>query len=114
MAASGRSKFRFKNKLVSLDSSVIDLCLKMYDWAKFRTTKGAIKLHLLLDHDGYLPGFCVVTTGKVADVTVAQRLKLQRGMIVVDDRGYNDYELFGRWTDEGAYFVTRLTQQSRI
>lgn len=103
-----KKKFRFKNKLVSLDSSVIDLCLKMYDWAKFRTTKGAIKLHLLLDHDGYLPSFCVVTTGKVADVTVAQRLKLQPGTIVVDDRGYNDYELFGRWTEEGVYFVTRL------
>jgi hypothetical protein len=103
-----KRKLRFKNKLVSLDSSVIDLCLKMYDWAKFRTTKGAIKLHLLLDHDGYLPSFCVVTTGKVADVTVAQRLKLQPGTIVVDDRGYNDYELFGRWTEEGVYFVTRL------
>ena len=103
-----KKKFRFKNKLVSLDSSVIDLCLKMYDWAKFRTTKGAIKLHLLLDHDGYLPSFCVITTGKVGDVTVAQRLKFQPETIVVDDRGYNDYELFGRWTDEGVYFVTRL------
>jgi hypothetical protein len=101
-------KFRFKNKLVSLDSSVIDLCLKMYDWAKFRTTKGAIKLHLLLDHDGYLPSFCVITTGKVHDVTVARTLKLQPGTIIVDDRGYNDYELFGSWTDEGVYFVTRL------
>ena len=101
-------KFRFKNKLVSLDSSVIDLCLSMYDWAKFRTTKGAIKLHLLLDHDGYLPGFCVITTGKVHDVTVARTLKLQPGTIIVDDRGYNDYELFGNWTDEGVYFVTRL------
>lgn len=103
-----KGKFRFKNKLVSLDSSVIDLCLKMYDWAKFRTTKGAIKLHLLLDHDGYLPCFCVITTGKVADVTVAQGLKLQPGTIVVDDRGYNDYELFGSWTDGGVYFVTRM------
>lgn len=101
-------KFRFKNKLVSLDSSVIDLCLKMYDWAKFRTTKGAIKLHLLLDHDGYLPCFAVITTGKVHDVTVARTLKLQPGTILVDDRGYNDYELFGRWTDQGVYFVTRL------
>lgn len=101
-------KFRFKNKLVSVDSSVIDLCLKMYDWAKFRTTKGAIKLHLLLDHDGYLPSFAVITTGKVHDVTVARTLKLQPGTIIVDDRGYNDYELFGRWTLEGVYFVTRL------
>ena len=103
-----KGKFKFKNKLVSLDSSVIDLCLKMYDWAKFRTTKGAIKLHLLLDHDGYLPCFCVITTGKVADVTVAQGLKLQPGTIVVDDRGYNDYGLFGSWTDGGVYFVTRM------
>jgi hypothetical protein len=103
-----KKKFRFKNKLVSLDSSVIDLCLKMYDWAKFRTTKGAIKLHLLLDHDGYLPSFCVITTGKVGDVTVAQKLKFEPETIVVDDRGYNDYELFGRWTATGVYFVTRL------
>jgi Domain of unknown function (DUF4372)/Transposase DDE domain len=103
-----KKKFRFKNKLVSLDSSVIDLCLKMYDWAKFRSTKGAIKLHLLLDHDGYLPSFCVISTGKVHDVTVARTLKFQPATIVVDDRGYNDYELFGRWTDEGVYFVTRL------
>jgi hypothetical protein len=88
-------KFRFKNKLVSLDSTIIDLCLSMYDWAKFRTTKGAVKLHLLLDHDGYLPCFAVVTTGKVHDVTVARTLKLQPGTIVVDDRGYTDYGLFG-------------------
>jgi hypothetical protein len=51
----GKKKFRFKNKLMSLDSSTIDLCLAMYDWANFRRTKGAVKLHLLLDHDGYLP-----------------------------------------------------------
>ena len=104
----GRKKFRFKNKLVSLDSSVIDLCLWMYDWAQFRTTKGAIKLHLLLDHDGYLPCFAVITTGNVHDVTVARTLKLQPGTIIVDDRGYNDYELFGSWTDQGVFFVTRL------
>src|SRR5436190_9218007 len=60
----GKKKFRFKNKLVSLDSSVIDLCLSLYDWAKFRRTKGAVKLHLLLDHDGYLPSFAVITDGK--------------------------------------------------
>lgn len=110
LAASGsrKKRFRFKNKLVSLDSSVIDLCLSLYDWAKFRTTKGAIKLHLLLDHDGYLPSFCVISTGKVHDVTVARTLKFQPGTILVDDRGYNDYQLFGTWTDQGVYFVTRL------
>lgn len=101
-------KFRFKNKLVSLDSTTIDLCLNMYDWAKFRKTKGAVKLHMVLDHDGFLPSYCVITDGKVGDVTVAKRLKFEPETIVVDDRGYNDYELFGRWTDQRVYFVTRL------
>jgi len=103
-----RHKFRFKNKLVSLDSTVIDLCLQLFDWAKFRRTKGAVKLHLLLDHDGYLPCFAVVTAGNVHDVRVARTLKLQPGTIIVDDRGYNDYELFARWTEQGVYFVTRM------
>jgi hypothetical protein len=104
----GKKKFRFKNKLVSLDSSVIDLCLSLYDWAKFRRTKGAIKLHLILDHDGYLPSFAVITEGKVSDVKVAHTLKFDSGTIVVYDRGYNDYLLFGNWTDQGIFFVTRM------
>lgn len=107
-AVVGRKKFRFKNKLVSLDSSVIDLCVTLFDWAKFRRTKGAIKLHLLLDHDGYLPSFAVITEGKVSDVKVAHTLRLDPGTIVVYDRGYNDYLLFGQWTDQGIYFVTRM------
>jgi transposase len=65
-----KKKFRFKNKLVGLDSTIIDLCISLFDWAKFRRTKGAIKLHMLLDHDGYLPCFAVITEGKVADVKV--------------------------------------------
>ena len=69
--AVGKKKFRIKNKLVSLDSNVIDLCLSMYDWARFRRTKGAVKLHLVLDHDGYLPCFGLVTDGSVADVKAA-------------------------------------------
>lgn len=101
-------KFRFKNKLVSLDSTVIDLCVSLFDWAKFRRTKGAIKLHLVLDHDGYLPCFCVMTEGKVHDVKVAQRLSLEPGTVVVDDRGYNDYRLFAKWIEEDVYFVTRM------
>ena len=104
----GKKKFRFKNKLVSMDSSTIDLCLKMFDWAKFRRTKGAIKLHLLLDHDGYLPCFAIITEGKVSDVKVAHQFRFEPDTIVVDDRGYNDYSLFGRWTDAGVYFVTRM------
>jgi uncharacterized protein DUF4372/DDE family transposase len=103
-----KKKFRFKNKLVSLDSTVIDLCVSVFDWAKFRRTKGAIKLHLLLDHDGYLPCFGVITEGKVHDVKVAWSLSFEPGTVVVDDRGYNDYRLFSKWTEEAVYFVTRM------
>ena len=104
----GRKKFRFKNKLLSLDASVIDLSLSLFNWAQFRRTKGAIKLHLLLDHDGYLPSFAVVTTGKTSDIKVARRLRFERGTVVVMDRGYIDYEWFVQLTHQGVYFVTRL------
>lgn len=106
--AVGKKKFRFKNKLVSMDSTVIDLCLSMYDWAKFRRTKGAVKLHLVLDHDGYLPCFGLITDGKVSDVKAAWQIDFAPGTIVVDDRGYNDYRLFANWTETGVYFVTRM------
>ena len=104
----GKKKFRFKNKLVSLDSTMIDLCLSLYDWAKYKRTKGAVKLHLVLDHDGYLPSFGVITDGKVNDVKVAQKLHFDAGTIVVDDRGYTDYRLFANWTEAGVFFVTRM------
>ena len=106
--ALGKHKFRFKNKLVSIDSTVIDLCLSMYDWAKYRQTKGAVKLHLVLDHDGYLPCFGIITDGKVHDVKVAHQIHFAPGTIVVDDRGYNDYRLFANWTETGVFFVTRM------
>ena len=101
-------RFRFKNKLYSLDSSVIDLALSLFDWARFTQTKGAVKLHLLLDHDGYLPEFAHVTEAKAADLTVARMLELAPGSIVVFDRGYNDFRLFRDWTEKGVSFVTRL------
>lgn len=101
-------KFKFKNKLFSLDSTVIELCCSMFDWARFRQTKGAIKLHALLDHEGYFPVFAHITEGKKADVKVAWNLELPRGSIVAMDRGYNDYRLFDQWTKDGIFFVTRL------
>lgn len=104
----GKRKFRFKNKLVGLDSTIIDLSVTLFDWAKFRRTKGAIKLHLLLDHDGYLPSYAVITEGKVSDVKVVPQFHFAPGTIVVDDRAYNDYALFGRWTAQGISFVTRM------
>jgi len=107
-ARGGRKKFRFKNKLVSLDGSIIDLSATMFDWAKYRRTKGAIKLHLLLDHNGYLPSFAVVTEGKHSEVAVARGLRLEPGTILVIDRGYNDYEWFAEMTGDGVFFVTRM------
>ena len=104
----GRKKFRFKNKLVSLDGSIIDLSASMFDWAKYKRTKGAIKLHLLLDHNGYLPSFAVVTEGKHSEVAVARGLRLEPGTILGIDRGYNDYEWFAEMTGEGVFFVTRM------
>ena len=105
--APGKRKFRFKNKLFSLDASVIDLCASLFDWATFRQTKGAVKLHLLLDHDGYLPVFAHITEGSVHEITIAKNLSFPKGSIVACDRGYTDYTLFARWNKEGVFFVTR-------
>ena len=108
----GKHRFRFKNKLLSLDSTTISLCLSLFPWAEFRRTKGAVKLHLLLDHDGYLPTFALITEGKRHDVKVAKHLSLAPGSIVAMDRGYNDYALFAQWTREGIYFVSRLKENA--
>ena len=110
--AKGHRKFRFKNKLVSLDASVIDLCATLFDWAKFRRTKGAVKLHLLLDHDGYLPTYAVITEGKQHEATVAKTLRFAPGTILVIDRGYVDYTWFGSLTLSGVFFVTRLKENA--
>ena len=112
VAAPGQHKFRFKNKLLSLDSTTISLCLSLFPWAKFRRTKGAIKLHLLLDHDGYLPTYAYVSNGKKHDIAVARNVSLSPGSIVALDRGYSDYRLFADWTENGIYFVTRIKDKA--
>jgi hypothetical protein len=103
-----KAKFRFKNKLLSLDSTTISLCLALFPWAKFRRAKGGVKAHVLLDHDDYLPRYVLITDAKTSDVRVAQWLDLNAGSIVALDRGYNDYALFGKWTERDVFFVTRL------
>ena len=107
-----KRKFRFKNPLLSLDASVIDLCATMFDWAKFRLTKGAVKLHLLLDHDGYLPSYAVITEGKKHEVCVARQMRFAPGTILVFDRGYTDYEWFASLIQQAVYFVTRLKENA--
>ena len=102
-----RHGFRFKNKLYSLDATTIDLCLSVFPWAKFRTTKGAVKLHVGLDHDGLLPSFVTVTDGKSHDVTIGRTLELPIDSIVVMDRAYTDYTWFNALNDKGIFFVIR-------
>ncbi len=102
-----RHGFRFNNKLYSLDSTTIDLCLSVFPWAKFRRTKGAVKVHVGLDHDGLLPSFVAVTDGKTHDVTMGRTLDLPADSIVVMDRAYIDYAWFNALDNKGIFFVTR-------
>jgi hypothetical protein len=102
-----KRKFRFRNKLLSLDSTVISLCLSMFPWALCRRNKGGVKAHVLLDHDDYLPRYVLITPARVPDVRIAHSLALPKGSIVAMDRGYVDFRLFARWTEAGVFFVTR-------
>jgi len=100
-------KFRFRNKLLSLDSTTISLCLKLFPWALCRHNKGGVKAHVLLDHDDYLPRYVHITPGRSCDVRMAYSFTLPKDSIVAVDRGYVDFRLFSRWTEAGVYFVTR-------
>lgn len=107
-----KRKFRFKNKMVSLDASIIDLCLEMYDWAKFRQRKGAVKLHLQLDHDGCLPTYALITEGAKHEINVAREMSFAPETIVVVDRGYVDYAWWGSLCEQKVYFVTRAKKNT--
>ena len=107
-------RFKFKNKLLSLDASIIELSLKIFPWADYNRTKGAVKLHLLLDHDGYLPQYAHITEGRVHEINVARKLNLAPHSIIAMDRGYMDYELFSNWTQRKIWFVTRSKSNSKF
>jgi hypothetical protein len=102
-----RHGFRFKNKLYSLDSSLIDLSLAVFPWAHYALGKAAMKLHLGLDHDGMLPGFAVITESRVSDLAGARRFTFPKGSITVFDKGYSDYAWLKELDDAKVYFVTR-------
>jgi len=108
----GPRPFRFKNKLLSLDATVIDLCAEMFPWAAFRRTKGAVKLHFTLDHDGYLPTFLVITDGKHHEAPIARQQTFPPGTILVFDKGYIDFAWFAELTAAGVFFVTRLKRNA--
>lgn len=105
-------KFRFKNDLYSFDATTIDLCLGLHDWAKFRKTKGGIKVQVKLNHSGYVPEFLTVTEAKRHEVKELPKLKLRSGDVVVFDRGFTDFEQFASYCDAGIYFVTRLKKNA--
>jgi len=108
-----KRRLRFKNALLSLDSTVIDLCASVFDWAKFRTTKGGIKVHMLLDNQGLLPSYALITDAKTADIGPAWEMTFSPGTIVVFDRGYNDFLWFVTLTLQGVWFVTRMKDGTR-
>jgi hypothetical protein len=103
-----KRKFRFKHKLLSLDSTVIPLCLSLFDWAHYKRAKGAVKLHMVLDHDGYLPSYAVITDGRTADITAAKSMTFAPDTMLVFDRGYADYNWWLQLTRQKVHFVTRL------
>jgi len=109
-----RHKFRFKNKLYSLDASTIELSLSIFPWAKFRKRDGALKLHAWLDHDGGIPAFMSLTDGKVHEVTEARKRRLAAGSIVVMDKGFLDYSWYKTLTEQGVFFVTRARKNTRF
>ena len=102
-----KKRFRFRNKLLSLDATVISLCLSLFPWADYRKAKGGIKLHVMLDHDHYMPVFVRITTARPHEVNTARTIALNPGSIVAMDMGYTDYVLWARWTEQGVFFVTR-------
>jgi hypothetical protein len=104
-----KHKFHFKNPLYTIDASTIDLCLSVFPWAKFRTTKGAIKLHCLYDHSGALPTFLTITDGKRHDVRVVKEntFPLLPDSIISVDKAYIDYKWLNSLDEQGVWFVTR-------
>ncbi len=100
-------KFRIKSRILLLDSTTISLCLSLFDWAKYKTQKGAVKMHTLLDYDGNLPAYVLVSDGKTADNKGAYNIPLLKNSVIVADRFYNDFSLLNVWDSSGVWFVVR-------
>jgi hypothetical protein len=111
-AKAPKHKFRFKSKLFSLDATTIKLCLSLFPWAAFRQSKGGVKMHTLLDHNGHIPAFVTVTDAKTHESRMSKNLELPKGSIMVFDRGYIDYSWFWSLGVQGVFFVTRLKKNA--
>jgi hypothetical protein len=103
-----KTKFRFKNPLLSIDSTHVSLCAQMFPWATYSRQKGAVKLHFTLDHAGYLPSAMVITTGRYSELTIARGQSWKAGTILLFDRGFIDFAWFYRLTSNGVWFITRV------
>jgi uncharacterized protein DUF4372/DDE family transposase len=101
-------RFRFKHKLLTLDATMIDLCAELFPWASYVRTKGAVKLHFTLDHDGCLPTVMVLTDGNTRETLVAREQRFAPGTILLFDRGYLNFRWYWALTQAGVFFVTRL------
>jgi hypothetical protein len=106
-AALKRVKLKIKVPVYLLDSTVVSLCLSVFDWATFRTKKGAVKMHTLLDYDGKLPVYVNITEGSVGDNKGAYQIPLEKGSVIVADRYYNDFPMLNVWDSKGVFFVIR-------
>jgi hypothetical protein len=104
--------FRFKNPLYSIDSTTIDLCLKLFPWADFRKNKGGIKLTVKLDHQGKIPCFVVMSNAREHDTKGIKEVPYDCGDVLVFDRGYTDYSYFKALCDKKTWFVTRLKKNA--
>lgn len=100
-------KFRIKSKILLLDSTVIALSLSLFDWAKYKTHKGAVKINTLLNYSGSLPVYIYITDGKTADNKAAYDMPIPKDSVVVSDRYYNDFHLLNIWDSAGVKFVVR-------
>jgi len=111
------SSFSFQNDLRAIDSTTIDLCLNIFPWARFRTQKGAIKLHTSFNIRSQIPDFIEITDGKVGDITAAKEFDLSqyaKGTIFVIDRGYTDYAFLKAIVAAGHHFVIRLRKNAQV
>ena len=100
-------KFLIKSKIFLLDSTTISLYLSLFDWAKYKTAKGAVKMHTLLDFDGNLPAYVNITDGKTTDNKGTNDIPLLKSRVIVADRFYNDFPLLNVWDSKGVFFVIR-------
>lgn len=107
-------RFKFKSKLYLLDATMIELCLSVFPWAKYTKSKGAVKVHVGLDANGYLPSFLSVTDGKKHEIEWARALQLPKGSFAVFDRGFTDYDWYASLIKNGIFFVTRLKSNAKF